>query len=91
MPTAMLLWRLLACSRPGHQGDDCVMIRMVLTVFGVDFHSSQPFGLRFFRGWCGRHRFGRRNGLGSAGDQRMLAYLIVAEVGYMVGGVWVFN
>ena len=23
--------------------------------------------------------------------KRMLAYLIVAEVGYMVGGVWIYN
>ena len=69
---------------PGHQGDD------------LRDDPDGPYGL-----WSGffirvnpafgtslvgrgRHRFGRSNGLGSAGD-RDVAYLIVAEVGYMVG------
>ena len=69
-----------------------VMIRMVLTVFGVDFSfestlwpSVLPWLVVIAIVSAAVMALGQRE------IKRMLAYLIVAEVGYMVGGVWVYN
>lgn len=69
-----------------------VMIRMVLTVFGVDFSfestlwpSVLPWLVVIAIVSAAVMALGQRE------IKRMLAYLIVAEVGYMVGGVWIYN
>ena len=73
-----------------------VMIRMVLSVFGVDFSfgstlESTPWvdvmpWLVVVAILCAAVM-----ALAQREIKRMLAYLIVAEVGYMVGGVWIYN
>ena len=69
-----------------------VMIRMVLTVFGKDF-SFDPDSIRSVLPWLVVVAIvsAAVMALAQREIKRMLAYLIVAEVGYMVGGVWVFN
>ena len=69
-----------------------VMIRMVLTVFGVEFSFESTWWTEFLP-WlvvvaivCAAVM-----ALAQREIKRMLAYLIVAEVGYMVGGVWIYN
>jgi multicomponent Na+:H+ antiporter subunit D len=69
-----------------------VMIRMVLTVFGVEF-SFESTWLAKVLPWlvvvaivCAAVM-----ALAQREIKSMLAYLIVAEVGYMVGGVWIYN
>ncbi|MDB3957906.1 proton-conducting transporter membrane subunit [Opitutales bacterium] len=69
-----------------------VMIRMVLTVFGVKFSFESTWWTEFLP-WlvvvaivCAAVM-----ALAQREIKRMLAYLIVAEVGYMVGGVWIYN
>ena len=73
-----------------------VMIRMVLSVFGVEFSfgstlESTPWvdvmpWLVVVEILCAAVM-----ALAQREIKRMLAYLIVAEVGYMVGGVWIYN
>ena len=69
-----------------------VMIRMMLTVFGPDF--------TFIRlNWSNlvvwlsviAILYGSLAALAQTDLRRMLSFLIVAEVGYMVGGVWLAN
>ena len=69
-----------------------VMIRMVLSVFGVDFSFESTLWADILP-WlvvvaiiCAAIM-----ALAQREIKRMLAYLIVAEVGYMVGGVWIYN
>ncbi|MEC8866413.1 MAG: proton-conducting transporter membrane subunit, partial [Verrucomicrobiota bacterium] len=69
-----------------------VMIRMTLTVFGVEFSFESTLWSEFMP-WlvvvaitCAAVM-----ALAQREIKRMLAYLIVAEVGYMVGGVWIYN
>jgi multicomponent Na+:H+ antiporter subunit D len=69
-----------------------VMIRMILTVFGVEFSFESTWWAEILP-WlvvvaivCAAVM-----ALAQRGIKRMLAYLIVAEVGYMVGGVWIYN
>jgi multicomponent Na+:H+ antiporter subunit D len=69
-----------------------VMIRMVLTVFGVDFSFENTLWTEVLP-WlvvlailCAATM-----ALAQRDVKKMLTYLIVAEVGYMVGGVWVYN
>ena len=69
-----------------------VMIRMVLTVFGVEFSFESTLWSEFMP-WlvviaivCAAVM-----ALAQREIKKMLAYLIVAEVGYMVGGVWIYN
>lgn len=69
-----------------------VMIRMMLTVFGPDFVFDR---LR----WSGVSVWlsvvailaGSISALAQTNLRKMFCYLIVAEVGYMVGGVWLAN
>jgi len=69
-----------------------VMIRMVLTVFGVDFSFESTLWPSVLP-WLVVVAIvsAAVMALAQREIKRMLAYLIVAEVGYMVGGVWVFN
>ena len=69
-----------------------VMIRMLLTVFGVEFSFESTLWAEFMP-WlvviaiiCAAVM-----ALAQREIKKMLAYLIVAEVGYMVGGVWIYN
>ena len=69
-----------------------VMIRMVLTVFGVEFSFESTWWAEVLP-WlvvvaivCAAVM-----ALAQREIKSMLAYLIVAEVGYMVGGVWIYN
>lgn len=69
-----------------------IMIRMILTVFGPEY----TFGhLEWSRGvvWLAVAAIlaGSVLALAQADLKKMLCYLIVAEVGYMVGGVWLAN
>lgn len=69
-----------------------IMIRMLLTVFGVDFSfvdtpwpSVLPWLVVIAIVSAAVMALAQRE------IKRMLTYLIVAEVGYMVGGVWIYN
>ena len=69
-----------------------VMIRMILSVFGVEFSFESTIWVSWMP-WlvviaivCAAFL-----ALSQREIKRMLAYLIVAEVGYMVGGVWIYN
>lgn len=69
-----------------------VMIRMTLTVFGVDFSFEETLWTKLLP-WlvvvaivCAATM-----ALAQRDLKKMLTYLIVAEVGYMVGGVWIYN
>ena len=69
-----------------------VMIRMVLSVFGVEFSFESTWWGEILP-WlvvvaivCAAIM-----ALAQREIKSMLAYLIVAEVGYMVGGVWIYN
>ena len=69
-----------------------VMIRMVLTVFGPEFSFEETFWVKLIP-WCAVLAivFAACMALTQREVKKMLTYLIVAEVGYMVGGVWVYN
>ena len=69
-----------------------VMIRMILSVFGVEFSFESNLWTELLP-WlvvvaivCAAIM-----ALAQREIKRMLSYLIVAEVGYMVGGVWIYN
>ena len=69
-----------------------VMIRMILSVFGVEFSFESNLWTEL-QPWlvvvaiiCAAVM-----ALAQREIKRMLSYLIVAEVGYMVGGVWIYN
>ena len=69
-----------------------VMIRMILSVFGVEFSFESNLWTQIMP-WlvvvaivCAAVM-----ALAQREIKKMLAYLIVAEVGYMVGGVWIYN
>lgn len=69
-----------------------VMIRMVLTVFGVEFSFEYATWTEFMP-WLTVIAIVAAAGMALAQREikRMLAYLIVAEVGYMTGGIWICN
>ena len=69
-----------------------VMIRMLLTVFGVDFSFESVTWVKFMP-WLVVIGIvsAAVMALAQREIKRMLSYLIVAEVGYMVGGVWIYN
>ncbi len=69
-----------------------VMVRMVLTVFGPVF-VFQHLGWDHIVVWLAVVAIfaGSILALAQKELKRMLCYLIVAEVGYMVGGIWMAN
>lgn len=69
-----------------------VMIRMMLTVFGVDYVFAHWYWSEIIV-WMAVIAivFGSILALAQTDLKKMLAYIIVAEVGYMVGGVWLAN
>lgn len=69
-----------------------VMIRMMLTVFSGSFAFSQPQVMLVFQ-WLAVAAivFGSIYALAQTHLKTMLTYLIIAEIGYMVGGAWLGN
>ena len=69
-----------------------VMIRMMLSVFTVDFVGTQAV-LQQAVGWLAVIAIvaGALFALTQRDLKRMLAYIVVSEVGYMVGGAWLGN
>jgi len=69
-----------------------VMIRVMLTVFGADWVFSGPHGSDLVV-WLAVIAIvaGSVLALAQVELKKMLCYLIVAEVGYMVGGAWLAN
>jgi multicomponent Na+:H+ antiporter subunit D len=69
-----------------------VMIRMMLSVFTVEFVFSQAV-LQQFVVWLAVAAIvvGALFALTQRDLKRMLAYIVVSEVGYMVGGAWLGN
>ncbi|MBU4563448.1 MAG: hypothetical protein KMY53_12925 [Desulfarculus sp.] len=69
-----------------------VMIRVMISVFTVEF-ILQEVALSQFVVWLAVAAMvaGALLALGQRDLKRMLAYIVVAEVGYMVGGAWLGN
>ncbi|MCF8041872.1 MAG: hypothetical protein K9L19_07135 [Desulfarculaceae bacterium] len=69
-----------------------VMIRVMISVFTVEF-ILQEVALSQFVVWLAVAAMvaGALMALGQRDLKRMLAYIVVAEVGYMVGGAWLGN
>jgi len=69
-----------------------VMVRMIITVFGIEFTFDHlPWGQTVV--WLAILAIvaGSIMALGQSDLKRMLCCLIIAEVGYMVGGAWLAN
>lgn len=69
-----------------------VMIRLMLTVFGADF-TFTTLDVSQFVVWLATAAIlaGSVMALAQQNLMRMIAYIIVAEIGYMVGGAWLGN
>ena len=69
-----------------------VMIRMMLTVFTMHYVAAQAL-LQHFVVWLAVAAMvaGGLFALAQRDLKRMLAYIVVSEVGYMVGGAWLGN
>jgi len=69
-----------------------IMIRLMFSVFSVQFvfHTLQYHQVVIWMA-CVAIIFGSISALSQRNLKRMLCYIIVAEVGYMVGGVWLAN
>jgi len=68
-----------------------VMARMMLTVFGLDYIFALPWAEWIVPMASVGIVAGSVLALAQTDLRRMLGYLIVAEVGYMVGGLWMGN
>lgn len=69
-----------------------VMIRMMLSVFGPEYVFSRDVLSQVVVGVAtAAILYGAAAALAQRDLRRMLAYIIVAEVGYMVGGAWLGN
>ncbi|MEN8211061.1 MAG: monovalent cation/H+ antiporter subunit D family protein [Thermodesulfobacteriota bacterium] len=69
-----------------------IMIRLMFSIFSVEyvFHTL-PYHQVVIWMACAAIIFGSVSALSQHNLKRMLCYIIVAEVGYMVGGVWLAN
>ncbi len=69
-----------------------VMIRLMLTVFGTDFAWATP-GLNQLMVWLAVAAMvtGGMFALAQRDLKRMLTFILISEVGYMVGGAWLGN
>jgi len=69
-----------------------VMIRLMITVFGLDYIFKSPF-LADAVVWLASIAiiFGAVMALAQKNLKKMLTYIIVCEIGYMVGGAWMGN
>ncbi len=70
-----------------------LMIRVILSVFSPDYAFFQHAGVQGAIVWLAAGAIVCASALALAQRdlKRMLTYIIVAEVGYMVGGVWLAN
>ncbi|MCG8688493.1 MAG: monovalent cation/H+ antiporter subunit D family protein [Desulfobacterales bacterium] len=69
-----------------------VMVRLMLTVFGLDY-IFETLNLSEFVVWLGTIAIlaGGAMALYQKNLKKMLTYIIVCEIGYMVGGAWLGN
>jgi len=69
-----------------------MMIRLMFSVFSVHY-IFEVLGFQDMVVWLAAAAilFGSVSALGQTNMKRMLTYIIVAEVGYMVGGTWLGN
>ena len=69
-----------------------IMIRLMFSIFSVQFvfHTLKYHQTVMWMA-CAAIIFGSISALSQHNLKRMLCYIIVAEVGYMVGGVWLAN
>ncbi|RLB91194.1 MAG: monovalent cation/H+ antiporter subunit D family protein [Deltaproteobacteria bacterium] len=69
-----------------------VMIRLMITVFGLDYIFKSPFFADAVV-WLASVAiiFGAVMALAQKNLKKMLTYIIVCEIGYMVGGAWMGN
>ena len=82
---------LLSAGSSGHEGDDLCDDPHVLTVFGVEFSFESNWWTEVLPWLVVVAIVWLRLWHWPSGKSKMLTYLIVAEVGYMVGGVWIYN
>lgn len=69
-----------------------IMIRLMFTVFSVDYiFNVLQYGQLVMVMACIAIVVGSVSALAQTDLKRILCYIIVAEVGYMVGGVWLAN
>jgi multicomponent Na+:H+ antiporter subunit D len=70
-----------------------LMIRIIFSIYSPDYAFFQHVGVQHLIVWAAALGILIASGLALAQTdlKRMLSYIIVAEVGYMVGGVWLAN
>ncbi len=69
-----------------------IMIRLMFSIFSVQFvFHTLKYNQTVVWMACAAIIFGSISALAQHDVKRMLCYIIVAEVGYMVGGVWLAN
>lgn len=68
-----------------------IMIRIFVSIFSVNYLWGLPWGKVVVFIACVAIVAGSLFALAQRNFTRMLTYLVVAEVGYMVGGIWVGN
>jgi multicomponent Na+:H+ antiporter subunit D len=70
-----------------------LMIRIIFSIFSPEYAFFQHVGVQHLIVWAAAIGILVASGLALAQTdlKRMLSYIIVAEVGYMVGGVWLAN
>ncbi len=69
-----------------------IMIRLMFSIFSVQFvFNTLKYNQTVMWMACAAIVFGSISALSQHNLKRMLCYIIVAEVGYMVGGVWLAN
>lgn len=70
-----------------------LMIRVIFSIFSPDYAFFQHVGVQHLIVWAAALGILIASGLALAQTdlKRMLSYIIIAEVGYMVGGVWLAN
>jgi multicomponent Na+:H+ antiporter subunit D len=66
-----------------------IMIRMMFTVFSADYiFQTLEYGAIVMAMACAAILFGSITALAQKDLKRMLCYIVIAEIGYMVGGIW---
>ncbi len=69
-----------------------IMVRLMFYVFSADYiFNTLKFGQAVMIMACVAILYGSISALAQQNLKRMLCYIIVAEIGYMVGGVWMAN
>ncbi len=70
-----------------------LMIRIIFSIFSSEYAFFQHVGVQHLIVWVAALGILVASGLALAQTdlKRMLSYIVIAEVGYMVGGVWLAN